>query len=187
VIPPGKLIDGRLMNGVSGQGLEAIYRASRPELLRFLIARIGDSGEAEDVLQELWLKLQQIPSGPIEHGRAYLFRMAQNLIVDRLRERQRRQRREQAWYGDRTGQDQHGSQPKDPSRNAEETMLDREEAAAIASAIANLPAAAGRAFDLHKLQGLNHAEVAERLGISRSGVEKHMAVAMKYLRRALLD
>jgi RNA polymerase sigma-70 factor (ECF subfamily) len=66
-------------------------------------------------------------------------------------------------------------------------MLAREETAALASAIAALPEGAGRAFRLHKIDGLSHAEVAAKLGISRSGVEKHIAVAMAHLRRMLGD
>lgn len=175
------------MEPAGSQGLEAIYRASRGELLRFLIARTGDNSEADELMQELWIKIQQVPSGPIGNGRAYIYRMAQNLMVDRSRARQRRQRREQAWYGDQVDPTGAGSEPNDPGKNAEEAMLDREETALIASAIANLPPGARRAFELHKLQGLSHSEVAQELGISRSGVEKHMRVAMKYLRRALLD
>jgi DNA-directed RNA polymerase specialized sigma24 family protein len=38
---------------------------------------------------------------------------------------------------------------------------------------------------LHKFDGLSHGEVAARLGISKSAVEKHMAVAMAHLRRLL--
>lgn len=169
------------------QGLEAVYRGIGADLLRFLVARTGDSAEAEDLMQELWIKLQNPAAGPVAHGKAYLYRMAQNLIVDRLRERRRRQRREQAWYGERLGHEPGGIEPSDPGRNAEQEMLDREESAAIASAIANLPPGARRAFELHKLQGLSHADVAAELGISRSGVEKHMAVAIKSLRRTLLD
>ncbi|MEG3125120.1 RNA polymerase sigma factor [Sphingomonas sp. GB1N7] len=170
-----------------GQGLEAVYRGLRAELLRFLIVRSGDAGEAEDLMQELWIKIQQMPSGPIAHGRAYLFRMAQNLMIDRLRERQRRERRERAWQSDIIASSTPGSEPKDPERNAEDAMLDREERAVLASALANLPPGARRAFELHKLRGLSHSQVAAELGISRSGVEKHMSVAMKFLRRALLD
>lgn len=166
-------------------GLEAIYREARGDLLRFLTARTGDAGEAEDVLQELWIKLQTLPGGPVAHGRAYLYRMAQNLVVDRLRARQRRARRERLWIDDRDGAA--AIEPVAPDKNAEDAMLEREEAALLASAVANLPAGARRVFELHKLRGLSHAEVAEQLGISRSGVEKHMTVAMKYLRRALLD
>ncbi len=40
---------------------------------------------------------------------------------------------------------------------------------------------------MHKIEGLTHGEVAARLGISRSAVEKHMAVAMTHLRRLLAD
>nr|WP_299597989.1 sigma factor-like helix-turn-helix DNA-binding protein [Sphingomonas bacterium] len=49
-----------------------------------------------------------------------------------------------------------------------------------------MPEGARRVFELHKIQGLSHSDVARQLGISKSGVEKHMAVAMKYLRRAML-
>lgn len=175
------------MTGQDPQGLEACYRDCRGELLRFLIARTGDSGEAEEVLQDVWIRLRQVPAGPIANGRAYLYRMAQNLVVDRIREKQRRMQRERAWLDDRTDRAASGAEPVDPSRTAEDTILEREETARLLSALATLPDGARHAFELHKIEGLSHAEVAQRLGISKSGVEKHMAVAMKYLRRALLD
>ncbi|MDK4807536.1 MAG: sigma-70 family RNA polymerase sigma factor [Novosphingobium aromaticivorans] len=168
------------------QGLEALYRLHRAELLRFLIARTGDPEEAEEILQEVWIKLKRGGISPVSNGRAYLFKMSQNLVVDRLREKQRRMRRERIWMDDLVGS---GSKehPTDRTPNAEEALLDREEAARLQAALETLPDGARRVFDLHKIEGLSHAEVAMRLGISRSGVEKHMAVAMKYLRRALLD
>jgi RNA polymerase sigma-70 factor (ECF subfamily) len=171
----------------SSQGLEALYRIHRAALLRTLVARTGDAGEAEDILQEMWIRLRHASTFPIANGRAYLFRMAQNLLLDRLREKQRRMRRERIWLDNLAGDAGGGSERADGGPNAEEMMLDREEAARLASALATLPDGARRAFELHKIEGLSHAEVAMRLGISRSGVEKHMAVAMKYLRRALLD
>ncbi|PJG45716.1 RNA polymerase subunit sigma-70 [Sphingobium sp. LB126] len=176
----------RVVRPDSSQGLEALYRLHRAELLRMLIARIGDSGEAEEILQEMWIRLRHASTSPIANGRAYLFRMAQNLVIDRLRERQRRMRRERVWLDDLSGAGG-GSERADAGPNAEEAMLDREETARLASALETLPDGARRAFELHKVEGLSHAEVAMRLGISKSGVEKHMAVAMKYLRRALLD
>jgi len=48
-------------------------------------------------------------------------------------------------------------------------------------------AAEARVLKMHKLDGLSHGEVAAQLGISKSAVEKHMAVAMAYLRRLLKD
>lgn len=167
-------------------GLEFIYQAHRQDLLRFLLARTGDQGEAEDIVQEVWLKIRQ-PSAPVANGRAYLYRIAQNLVVDRVRERHRRMQRERRWSEDREEPGSHSLEPIDPSDNAESAMVRREEVALVASAIGNLPEGARRVFELHKIEGLSHADVAAQLGISKSGVEKHMAVAMKYLRRALLD
>jgi RNA polymerase sigma-70 factor (ECF subfamily) len=169
------------------QGLEACYRDFRAELLRFLIARTGDSGEAEEILQDIWIRLRQTPTGPIANSRAYLYRVAQNLVVDRVREKHRRMQRERRWLDDRTGHAPEGGEPADPAQTAEAAMLAHEETARLLSALTTLPEGARRVFELHKIEGLSHARVAERLGISKSGVEKHMAVAMKYLRRALLD
>ena len=167
-------------------GLEATYHACRVELLRFLVARTGNASEAEEILQEMWLRLGVSAEGPIANPRPYLYRIAQNLVVDRARARQRRARREQAWSNP---QPSAGSNmdPIDPSQSAEEAMIEREEIALLASAVSNLPDGARRVFTMHKLEGHSHSEVAQMLGISASGVEKHMAVAMKHLRRALLD
>jgi RNA polymerase sigma-70 factor (ECF subfamily) len=168
-------------------GLEALYHAYRDDLARFLTARTGDAVEADDILQEIWLKLR-VPAGrPIANGRAYLYRVAHNLVIDRLRERHRRMRRDRLWSDQQTNHAEPGVEPVDTGLGAEDIMLEREETALLASALATLPPGARRAFELHKLNGLSHADVASQMGISRSGVEKHMAVAMKYLRRALLD
>jgi RNA polymerase sigma factor (sigma-70 family) len=168
-------------------GLEAIFHAQRSALLRFLLARTGDSGEAEDILQEVWIRLRVTTERPVANGRAYLYRIAHNLVIDRQRERQRRMRRERLWSDHNLADPLDGGEPADPSANAEQEMLNREETALLASALGTLPEGARRAFELHKLQGQSHGEVAAIMGISKSGVEKHMAVAMKYLRRALLD
>ncbi|MCU6453404.1 RNA polymerase sigma factor [Sphingomonas sp. A2-49] len=167
-------------------GLSQLLGELRPELLRFLIARLGDAGEAEDLLQELWIRTRDGAGGPVANGRAYLYRAAQNLVLDRARERRRRTARDGEWSKAQSGSIS-GTEPADPRANAEDVLLEREKAGALATAIAALPEAAGRAFRMHKLDGLPHAEVARRLGITRSGVEKHIALAMAHLRRALAD
>lgn len=165
-------------------GLTQVYGEIRSELLRFVTARLGDPSVAEDVLQDLWLRLQRADGGPVANPRAYLYRATQNIALDVVRARRTGAIRESSWTSVHFGT---GAEPADPSPNAEQAMLAREDAEALASAIAALPEGAGRVFRLHKLEGMSHAEVAARLGISRSGVEKHLAVAMVHLRRALKD
>lgn len=174
------------MPAESSRGLESVYGLHRGELLRFLTARTGDPGEAEDILQEVWIRLHRSADAPVANARAYLFRVAQNLVVDRLREKQRRMKRERLWLEEHAATAASG-ETLDPGRNAEEALLEREETSLLAAAVDTLPEGARRVFELHKQEGLSHAEVAMRLGISKSGVEKHMAVAMKYFRRALMD
>jgi RNA polymerase sigma factor (sigma-70 family) len=179
--------DARLNGTMDAEqtGLAALYLQHRAELVRFLAARTGDREEAEDIVQELWLKVRGTDSGPVANGRAYLYRMAQNLVLDRLRERGRRNVRERLWQDEEIGF--YRGEPADLRSNPEAEAAEREEVARVASAIAALPEGARRAFRLHKIDGLSHSEVARRLGISRSGVEKHIAVAMKHLRQRLGD
>jgi len=176
------------MTGPPGTGgLVRLYEQHRSELLRFLSARTGDPAEAEDIVQELWFRVQAADSGPVANGRAYLFRMAHNLVLDRLRERRRRQQRDGSWIFQAGAGTTADGEQIDPGRSAESELMAGEELKRLSAAIEQLPAGAKRAFCMHKLEGLSHSEVAARLGISRSGVEKHVAVAMQHLRNAFED
>lgn len=168
-------------------GLAGLFEQHRAELLRFLAARCGGRDEAEDLLQDLWIKASAQPAGPIANGRAYLYRMANNLVLDQLRGRQRAMARDRNWLAEEGGGAQASEDRPDPSLPADEALIQRQEAGLLERAISTLPAGAQRALRLHRLEGYPQGEVAEIMGISRSGVEKHLVVAMKHLRNALAD
>lgn len=184
---PGHGADGALRRSraisTPASGLAQLYQELRGELLRFLVARSGNPAEAEDLLQELWLRVRDAAPGPVANGRAYLYRAAQNLVLERLRGARRRETRDKDW-SDAQAETVPGDRV-DPQPQALDRLIARQDIDALRAAIAQLPEGAGRAFRLHKLEGLPHSEVAARLGISRSGVEKHIAVAMAHLRRTL--
>lgn len=169
----------------SSSGLAKIFDDQRADLRRFLLARSGSEPDADDLLSELWIKVNSTPTGPLTNPRSYLFRMANNLVLDKLRETHRRQRREGAWLAE-----QHDPAPslmdvRDPDIGPEQSLIEKDEAQRLSVAIGQLPAGAQRVLRMHKFEGLGHGEVAERLGISKSAVEKHMALAMTHLRRIL--
>ncbi|MGD9472586.1 MAG: RNA polymerase sigma factor [Novosphingobium sp.] len=168
-------------------GLDALFARHRAELLRFLTARCGDADEAQDALQELWIKAAGQSGGPIANGRAYLFRMANNLVLDRRRSRHRAMRRDRSWLDD-TGE---GNAPPeerpDPAPRADEALERSEEAELLRQTINGLPPGARRALWLYRFEGHSQGEVAQIMKISRSGVEKHLATAMKQLKSALTD
>lgn len=168
-------------------GLSALFGIHRAELLRFLAARCGDADAAQDLLQDLWIKVSAMPGGPIANPRAYLFRMANNLVLDQRRSRQRAMRRDHEWLDEGGGGAILPEDRPDPAPRADENLARRQEADVLHRAIASLPPGAQRALRLHRLDGRPQGEVAEIMGISRSGVEKHLAVAMRHLRTALAD
>ncbi|MFM7348080.1 MAG: RNA polymerase sigma factor [Erythrobacter sp.] len=162
-----------------------MIEAHRDELLRFLASRCGDADAAQDLLQELWLKLSGADFGPVANGRAYLMRAANNLALDRLRAGRRTMARDRRWLEEDAG----GAMldRPDPAPRADEALLEAEEAAVLQAAIARLPEGAARALRLYRFEGMKQHEIAEAMGITRSGVEKHLALAMKHLRGSLAD
>ncbi|MFT3967551.1 MAG: RNA polymerase sigma factor, partial [Sphingobium sp.] len=163
-------------------GLAAIFVANRDRLLRFFISRTRDVSEAEEIVQEVFLRLER-SSGPLGDPVGYLHRVGLNLIIDRARERERRRRREQDWTQSTTTQAGEDYVDDRPSPFAE--LAARERADRIGHALATLPPGAGRVFRMHRIEGLSHAQIAKQLGISRKGVEKHMATALRHLAKEI--
>lgn len=176
-----------LAASVPPSGLAALLEQHRRELARFLAARCGDSHQAEDLMQELWIKLAAATPGPIANGRAYLFRMANNLMLDKLRARRRAMARDHGWLREAAGDDLAPDVRPDPAPSAVDAIIADQERTVLHRAIADLPPGAARALRLHRFEGLGQGDVAREMGISRSGVEKHLATAMRHLRSALAD
>ena len=75
-------------------GIEAVFLANRDKLVRFLAAR-GAGDAAEDLVQDLWVKMAGRMDGPIANPLAYLYRAADMLMIDRYRSRRQAERRDQ--------------------------------------------------------------------------------------------
>lgn len=158
----------------------AVYLSRRDAIGRFLSARLGSRDEAEDVLQDLFLRLGRVEAaGDLRDPAAYIFRMALNLARDRRRERGRASARDAQWVN--TNYQMAGNEPVLDQPSAETAYNARQRIAAVQRALESLSPQCRRVFQLHKFEGLSHQEVAERTGITRSTVEKHMNTALKHL------
>ena len=166
---------------MSAGGLKAVFLAERAMLLRLVTARLRDADVAQDVLQELWLKLEAVASGPVADPAAYLYRMANNLAFDRRRSELRRAAREGAWLELR------GDGSDEP--DAERLLIDRERLRQIEAAIAALPERTAMIFRRYRFDGVPRREIAFEYGISVSAVEKHLQRAYRTIHavRAGLD
>lgn len=160
--------------------LVAAYLARRANLVRFFAARTGSQSAAEDLAQELYLKVVGRPEGhAAENPAALLYRMATNLMLDRARGEARAAARDGAWSREahtRLGGDEVADEPA-----ADEALASRQRLRQLVEAVAELPPQMQRAFRLHKLEGLSHAQTANAMGLSVKSVEKHISAALKSL------
>lgn len=163
----------------SASGLSAIYDQLRPRLRRLLVARTGDAALADDLLQDLWVRLQAGEERPVAHPEAYLSRMAMNLATDHARARKQSAVREEKWTQSQS--DMEGGIARDTAPDAERILMARDELQRVLAALSDMPPRAAQVFKLHRMEGESHSQIAAQLGISRSAVEKNMAVALKHL------
>lgn len=171
------------MSGGNGSVLLETYLLRRDALKRFLTARLGGEAEAEDLVQEMYFRLDRAVIADVENPTAYLYKMALNLARDHRRERQRSHARDGQWV--ETRRTLLGSEPIADQPPADTAYEAKQDLARIVAALEDLSPQCRRVFMLHKFEGLSHPEIAARVGISRSTVEKHMGNGIKHLLKRL--
>lgn len=168
------------MNAPQAPALQTTYFEQREAMRRFFQARLGPAADVEDLLQDLYLKVVAVDAdAEVREPRAYLYRLASNLMMDRWRSGRRAAARDAAWR-DVT----HVSGPTedvDDGPSAEAVVAGRQQMAALLAAVDRLPDRTRAIFRLHKFYQLSYAEVATKLEVSRSTVEKHMMDALRVL------
>lgn len=146
------------------------------ELRRVMFKRCGCLETAADIVQETY---QRMFAGNLwqqaENPRALLHRIAANLATDYER---RGKVRNQVSGGDEAMAEMEAvSDGIDP----EQIVVARQRLDRLAAAVERLPPKCRTVFMLRKFEDLSHAEIAERLDISRNMVEKHLRNALTVL------
>lgn len=160
--------------------LIATYLERRADLVRFFTLRLRSASAAEDLVQEIYVRLAGVETaGEIQNPAAYLYRLGSNLMLDRLRGQRRTAHRDAAWLETQTTRMGSHEIAQEPS--AEAAFAARQRLGLLTQALTELSPQTQRVFRMHKFEGLSHPEVAHALGISRSAVEKHMMQALKHL------
>lgn len=149
-----------------------LFRDHNRTLLGFLYSRLRSDSEAREIAQEAYVKILQLDNPEATNFlRAYLFRVAENLALDRLRQRRTRERldRLQDW-------------PDFVSASAERTAVASQEIGLLEQAMSELPPRCREAFQMHRLEDLSIAEVSSQMHISERMVHKHISRALVYVR-----
>lgn len=154
-----------------------IFLAVQPRLQRVVANRVGDSEVAADLVQEVYLRLPKIaaPLATPDEAQAYLLRMAINAALNHLKLEGRRAEL-------LTGvTDLHEAAERSP----EEVVLVADQVRVIDAALRELPEKCRQMLYMSRVEGMTHAEIACRLGVSRSLVEKYLIKAILHCRSQL--
>ncbi|WP_343565061.1 RNA polymerase sigma factor [Kiloniella sp. b19] len=150
------------------------YDSYGVELHNYLKKQVKSPQVAADLSQELFVRLlNSEPAGKLDNPRAYLFRLASNLLVDHFRKKNPAAPLEGADVLDAM---------MDRSPDPEQSLLDRERNGQIRRIVRELPARQREIITLHKFHEMSYAEIAERLGISKNTVMVHMVRALNTCR-----
>jgi RNA polymerase sigma factor (sigma-70 family) len=156
--------------------VERLFREHNEALLRFLVARLRSPQEAREVAQEAYVRLLSLDEpGAVSYLRAFLFKTAANLAVDRLRREGVRSRaREEPLF-------QEFADFCTPDRRlAAEQSVER-----LGRLVAALPAKCRRAFVLNRVHGMSFVAIARELDLSERTVRAYVVRALLYCRAGL--
>lgn len=152
-----------------GAPVEGLYRDHRPWLFGWLRRKLGCEHRAEDLAQDVFVRVIQGRKAVRGHeARALLTTIAKGLVVDY----QRHAALEHAYLSYLAGMPE--SYAPSPETQAEQLQALKQ----LDRLLDGLPPKARSAFLLSQLDGLTYPEIAERLGVSLSSVQQYMVRAM---------
>lgn len=150
---------------------DAEVRPLQGLLRRYLIRRFHLGGEADDVMQETYLRLCRLHAQrDLRNVRGLLFTIARHVALDTLRRQQR------SPFVDVTREQAHAV-PGD--HDVAEATARQQERHLLSVACAALPPRCREALQMHHLHGLPRTEVAARMGTSGRTLENHISRAVK--------
>jgi RNA polymerase sigma-70 factor (ECF subfamily) len=153
--------------------IETVWSDLGDTLKRFIVRRVNDEQVAEDILQDVFLKIHNgIADLGDEHRiQAWVYQIARNAIVDHYR----RSRSSAALPDDLA------------ALEADEAEVERQLARSLRGMVEQLPEDYRQALVLTAFEGLTQKEVAEQLGLSLSGAKSRVQRAREKLHVMLLD
>ena len=158
----------------------SLYRATISPLRRYLARLLGNTTEAQDIAHDAYLRVfPSVENKSADKPEALLYVTARRLAINRLK------RRSISPLASSGSADPSHETAASASPGTAQQVMARQELALLERAIADLPEGCRAVLLLRKVELLSHREIAGRLGIAVSTVEKQHARALRLLRAAL--
>lgn len=157
----------------------SLYRNTVAPLRRYLARLLGSSTEAQDVAHDAYLRVYPlVEKQQPEKPEALLYVTARRLAINKLKRRSISPISTETIEPETTAASTPG---------VAQEVMSRQELAILEQAIAELPEGCRKVLLLRKIDLLSHKEIAARLGITVSTVEKQHARALRLLRSSLSE
>jgi RNA polymerase sigma factor (sigma-70 family) len=153
--------------------IEKLFREHNRALVAFLQCRLSSLSDAQEVAQEAYLRVLTMDNREeVDSLRSYLFKVAGNLAIDRLRKRKVR--------SDFAAAQSH-DEPVGDATPVHHAMA-VEQVAGLRNALRQLPAKASQAFVMHVIEGRDFGAVAQTMNLSERMVRYHVTNALAHCR-----
>jgi RNA polymerase sigma factor (sigma-70 family) len=155
--------------------IERLFREHNEALIRFLRGRVESRSEALEVAQEAYVRLLSLDQpGAVSYLRAFLFKTAANIAIDR-----RRRHRTYGKVAERLFMELAENRTPEREVAAEQTLR------LLGRLIEAMPPKCRESFVLNQIHGLDAAPIAARLGITESMVRKYVVRALLHCRERM--
>jgi RNA polymerase sigma-70 factor, ECF subfamily len=166
-------IENKQNSADSCSAVAPVFLAYEAQLKGFVKKRILDQSEADDILQQLYLKIykncEELKN--VKNTKAWLYQITRNAVYDFFRENKRRQSLEDFELAE-------GELPEDTRYEVE---------ALVEPLIKLLPSDYAEALRLSELEGVSQKEIADRLGISYSGAKSRVQRGREKLKSLFIE
>lgn len=153
---------------------QKIYDTWSPAMYRFFYYKVGDQANAQDLVQELFVKVWgKIGSIKLGEEKTYLYTIARNMVINRAAH-------------EKVVLKFQNRQVTQINKNTPHFQLEvKEYKEKVEQAIACLSDGQREVFLMNRMDGLKYREIADLLGISQKAVEKRMGQALLKLKNYL--
>ncbi len=156
------------------QELDTLAEVYGAALGKYFAKRGCQPSTVDDLVQDVFVRMAGRTSGErLDNPEAYLMRTASNVWKDHLRRRQVRNHTAHISYEE----DRHAVEDFSPERVYE----GRQSIERLVVVLRDMPERTRQVFVLRRLEGMKQKDVARRIGVSESAVEKHMVKAIAFL------
>jgi RNA polymerase sigma factor (sigma-70 family) len=155
-----------------------LFREHNHALIGFLLGRVNSQQEAQEIAQEAYVRMLELDTaGAVGFLRAYLFKLAANLAVDRARQRTNHARLQKIWV------DPFEYISQEPS--AERGASARQELQLVRHFMTELPPRCRVAFYLHRFRNRSVPDIAVIVGVTERMVRIYIQQALVHCRMRL--